>query len=97
MNGNAYNSAELTLFTEVLDCVCLRLGVVDTEYRANIGKRIMFKAESGERRFVALADFAAQGTLFPPSRPGIRKREEIRIPYPFSMIDPAADRGRLKT
>lgn len=96
MYADAYNSGELTLFTNVLEHVCDQLGALDDGYRASIGRRIIFKAETGERRFEALAHFASQGALFAPSKPAHRNRDEIILPYRFSMIDPASDRGRFE-
>lgn len=95
MRTQTYNSEELTLLTAVLNHVCIQLGVLDNGYRTSLAKKIMFKADTGERRFEALADFASQGVLFAPLKVAQRKRDEIIVPFPFSMIDPASDRDRV--
>ena len=89
MQNACFNSEEITLLTAVLDRVCAEALVVDETERTSIGRRIILKAQTGERRFQALADYAARGGLIPqlqnrsPASPYSR--------YRFSMVDPAAD------
>ena len=91
MYCSTFNSQELGLFTAVLDQVCIDLRVIDDAYRDSIGKRIMFKAQMGERRFQVLAKYAHQGGLPELFRSAGNNSNDILVPYryQFSMIDPA--------
>lgn len=93
MHTPAYSSEELGLFTKVLDHVCRKLQVIDDEYRTSLGKSIMFKAQTGERCFQVLADYACQGRSFDQSKLRATKGDDIVLKHRFSMIDPAADRS----
>lgn len=84
-----YNSEELRLFARVLDHVCIKLRVVDSELRTSIGKTIMFKAQTGERRFAALADYACLGRSLDDVKH--KSTNDVCLKYQFSMIDPKAD------
>ena len=91
MQSACFNPEEITLLTAVLDRVCADQHVLDERERTSIGKRIVLKAQSGERRFQALADYAARGGLILQLLPGGKKGGHNSTPYRFSVIDPAAD------
>lgn len=89
MLGSTFDSNELALFQAVLDRVCADQHIRDDFHRTALGKRIILKAQTGERRFQALADYAARDG-FPPRLKAKNDRTEILL-HGFSMIDPAAD------
>jgi hypothetical protein len=89
MHNGSFNSEEITLLTAVLNRVCSDQHVVDDGERLDIGIRLIHKAQTGERRFQALADYATRGGLIPQ----LYNASSVPPfpPYRFSVIDPAAD------
>ena len=93
MQSACFNTEEIALLTAVLDRVCTDQQVLDQGERTSIGKRIILKAQTGERRFQALADYAARGGLIPQLLPARKNGGHNPTPYRFSVIDPAADKN----
>jgi hypothetical protein len=78
MTNQIFTSEDLSLFTAVVDRVCDDLRIFDKTMRLALGRKVLTKAQTGERRFEALVEYAGQtiGNI---------------SPYRFSMIDPAGD------
>ena len=89
MQDSTLYADDLTLLTAVLDHVCIAQHIQDDLHKMTIGRRIILKAQMGERRFQVLADHAVKCELFYQSRTQ-NKATDI-LAYRFSMIDPTAD------
>ena len=89
MQDSALHSDDLALLTAVLDHVRTVQHIQDGLQKMTIGRLIVSKAQTGERRFRALAEHAIRAELLYQSR--VESKATDTLAYRFSMIDPAAD------
>jgi len=80
----AFNTADLSLLTAVLDQTCAEQGIVDEFQREHIASRIMFLAAQGERDSQVLREYAG-GVDLPSLRSPRPRRSPPRL---FSIVDP---------
>jgi hypothetical protein len=88
MQDSTYDPNDLTLFSAVLDRVCADHHIRDDFYRTTVGKRIFLKARTGERRFQALADYAALDGL-PKRLKATNNTIDIFVGRGCSDVEPA--------
>ncbi len=89
MQDSTLYSDDLALLTAVLNYVCTAQHIQDDLQKMTIGRRIVSKAQMGERGFGALVEHAIRAELFYQSR--VESKANDNLAYRFSMIDPAAD------
>lgn len=84
---SSFDSQDLTLFTTVLERACSDMGASDESRRQATAARIMHMAQTGERDFEVLREYAMASN--PRDQRELPRLDQILLPRPFSMIDAA--------
>lgn len=85
----AFDSQDLTFFTNVLERACSDMGVTDENRRQATAARIMHMARTGERDFEVLREYATAMASNSRDQHELPRPEQMFLPRRFSMIDAA--------